>query len=129
MKKRKVSAMVVIIYLLALWFQGNKKDEFDNITETGSFEEIINGDMSSLYQIEEEDRNFIKQLAQNGYNEWNLRDINGDGKQELILQERQGELEGNIRHIIAIFAETEEGVKRVLWDIFETGEYYYFIDG
>lgn len=98
-------------------------------TEVESFEEIINGDMSSLYQIEKEDRNFIKQLAQNGYNEWSLCDINGDGKQELILQERQGELEGNIRHIIAIFAETEEGVKRVLWDIFETGEFYSFIDG
>lgn len=129
MKKRKVSAMVVIIYLLSLWFQGNEKDEVDNITETESFEEIIKGDMSSLYQIEKEDRDFIKQLAQNGYNEWSLCDINGDGKQELILQERQGELEGNIRHIIAIFAETEEGVKRVLWDIFETGEFYSFIDG
>ena len=68
MKKRKVSAMVVIIYLLSLWFQGNEKDEVDNITETESFEEIIKGDMSSLYQIEKEDRDFIKQLAQNGYN-------------------------------------------------------------
>ena len=122
----------IILYSMGEYFlldKGNEKDEFDNITEMESFEEIINGDMSSLYQIKEEDRNFIKQLAQNGDNEWSLCDINGDGKQELILQERQGELEGNIRHIIAIFAETEEGVKRVLWDIFETGEFYSFIDG
>lgn len=99
------------------------------VSEVEDFEGIMQGDMSSLYQLEEKERDFVKKLAKNGYNEWNVCDVNGDGKEELILQERQGELGGNIGYIIGIFAETEDGVKRVLWDVFETGEYYSFIDG
>lgn len=85
---------------------------------------IMSGDFSCL---EDEDWESMQKSykRQNDLYEWSLIDLNGDGIEDLILQEKDTVGNTNRHRILGIFACEEDGAKCVLWDDVDNTEYYF----
>jgi hypothetical protein len=100
--------------------------KYENVTETECFSTqgtIMSGDFSCL---ENEDWESMQESykRENDKYEWRLIDLNGDGIEDLILQEKDTVDEYSNRHrILGIFACEEDGAKCVLWDDAYMGEF------
>lgn len=96
------------------YFYTNPKD---SIQET-----IMSGDFSCL---EDEDWEIMQEIYEgNDSLEWRQLDLNGDGIDDLILQEKDTVDENSNQHrILGIFACGEDRARCVLWDTVDTGEF------
>ena len=95
--------------------------------------QLEEGDFSNLKEIKEGIRvstverivNVYKAGIVNKFNEFRRYDLNGDGVDELIWQEKDGYYNGNMKPIIGIFVQESGKTKCVLWDTEDASEYYF----
>lgn len=90
--------------------------------------EIMNGDFSAME--DSEFKEYIEEIYQRWEEhgtieemEWRLIDLNGDGIDDLILQEAQRVGQTQMHRIVAIFAIEEDNVNCMLWDLNDSTEY------
>ena len=113
-------SIVIIVAALGKWIM-NLDDkqvgasESDNLTNEYSLTEK---ELEQVYQGLREENN----------EEWITYDFNSDGVKEAILRDSKGQSDVEKR-ILAIFAKTEEGYKRIFWDSDSGDKYYAFNDG
>lgn len=102
---------------------GNVSD--DTALQTSIQSELMNGNFSCLDADDQE-------VVQRGYEiggendllEWRQIDLNGDGIEDLILQEKDTVTEeSSNKRITGIFACREDGASCVLWDVNDSTEY------
>lgn len=100
-------------------------------TENG-FGKIAQGDFSIVYGLSDKQRtelqNVYSNLQENGDMELLYADINADGTEELIIQEKEP-AERERKRIVAVFAVTANGYERIMWDISDNTEYYFIANG
>lgn len=53
-------------------------------------------------------------------------DINGDGTLELIWQEKDDVGIGSVHRILAVFTVASEGIRRIVWDVSDMGEFNFW---
>lgn len=85
--------------------------DFSGITDAESRERVV-----EQYQIWEENGTMEDM-------EWRQIDLNGDGIDDLILQECQNVPPTQMQRIVAIFACKEDSAECVLWDLNDGSEY------
>ena len=86
-----------------------------------NFQENIEGKAPSLNTIQE----VYEAGIINKFNEFLRYDLNGDGIDELIWQEKEGYYNGNMKPVIGIFVQEFGKTKCILWDILEGSEFYF----
>ena len=91
--------------------------------------QITQGDFASLEGLEEEQLKYLNWLYERHRDmdrmQWIYVDVNDDGMQELIWQEKDCVADSQAHRITAIFAVTQEGCRRVLWDVNDMSEFYF----
>lgn len=60
--------------------------------------------------------------------EWIYYDLNEDGQDELILQEKASVADTRMKRIIGIFAEQRGQVLVIVWDVVDMGAFYYLLN-
>ncbi len=111
--RRCLSILVVLILLV--W--GNKKDKLEEMME-GNFGHI--SDEGIKQQLEHIFASFPDDMI------WIYRDINGDGKEDLLLREDARSM-GKER-IVGIFTIEKRDVVTILWDVVDMACFYELCD-
>lgn len=91
-------------------------------------EKISQGDFTSIRGLDErqwEELNWVYERSQNTA-QWIYADINKDGDLELIWQEKECISSDKVHRILAVFAVTPDGCRRVLWDVNDVSEFYFY---
>lgn len=112
-----VTLSVIIVCIIAVLSIRHNKDLL--------LENLISGDYDYLSDSNVKDalqRIFDQQLVET---EWIYFDLNADGKMELILQEKNYAADTHLKSIIGAFAVKDNGISAVIWDLNETGEFYF----
>jgi len=96
------------------------------------FEKIEQGDFSIVFGLNDNQRTLLQyvysNLQENDDMELLYADINADGTEELIFQEKEP-AERERKRIVAVFAITANGYERIMWDISDNTEYYFIANG
>lgn len=111
--------ILILLISIQYFFCRNKiKNGFDDI-EQGNFSVITGLNEDDLKELETV---YVNQ-KEIGDTEWISFDLNNDGYKELIWREKADPSE-YMKNIIAVFANSKEGYKRILWDIFDMTEFF-----
>lgn len=108
------------VYCEAIW--GKESDDV--------LEQIRRGDFTSLRGLTETELEELERIYGNYRDsqgaEMIYADINGDGASELIWQEKDGAGIESVHRILAVFTVASEGVRRIVWDVGDMGEFYFW---
>lgn len=103
---------------------GDRSDYVESTIQSA----IMDGDFSGM--TDAESRKIVEENYQRWVEnetieemEWRLVDLNGDGIDDLILQEVQSVGQTQMHRIVAIFAMKGDGVSCMLWDLNDCSEY------
>lgn len=122
MNKKRILAAGVVFLLFAGLFCYSRHS-------TDGLEMIRRGDFAPLTELETDQLAELKRIYERcqsmGGMEWIYADINDDGDSELIWQEKDPAMDGGIHRILAAFAATPDGCKRIVWDAEDMGEFYF----
>ena len=92
-------------------------------------EQISQGNFTSLKELDERQIGELQELYGRYRNtdtmQWVYADIDRDGAPELIWQEKDGVADSQMHRVLAVFASTPEGSRRVLWDANDMTEFYF----
>ncbi len=99
-------------------------------THKNALEQIREGNFTSLEELNEkqlEELDWVYNRCQTINNaQWIYADINADGVPELIWQEKDAVGDSQVHRILAVFTVSSEGCKRMVWDVGDTGEFYFY---
>ena len=114
-----LSLCVISLCTMLLLFTYLQKEQlgFDEI-QNGNFDNVCSLSVEMIRELEK-----VYDVNKN-INDWLLIDVNSDGKEELVWREKNNEQ----FNVIAIFAMQEKECKRVLWDIYDAGEYHLVVN-
>ena len=113
-------SIVIIVAALGKWIM-NLDDKQVGASESDN--------LTNEYSLTEKELEQVYQgLRAENNEEWITYDFNSDGVKEAILRDSKGQSDVEKR-ILAIFAKTEEGYKRIFWDSDSGDKYYAFNDG
>lgn len=119
------------------YYSLKQKEETDEETDEeilfgNEFESMMQGDFSAVFGLSDEEREELQNMYLRGQErddvEWVYFDINADGAEELVYQQKEPVSGSNKKRIIAVFAMTAKGCKRIIWDTNDMGEYYFLAD-
>lgn len=91
--------------------------------------QIRQGNFTSLKELDERQIGELQELYEHYRDtdtmQWVYADIDQDGDPELIWQEKVGAADSQMHRILAVFALTPEGSRRILWDANDMTEFYF----
>lgn len=94
-----------------------------------ALEQIRRGDFTSLRGLTETELEELERIYGNYRDsqraEMIYADINGDGASELIWQEKDDAGIESVHRILAVFTVVPDGVRRIVWDVGDMGEFYF----
>lgn len=121
--KKKVPVLLILLIIgvyvctrFSIIDELGKKAEFAKI-KYGKFDGISNLDTKQINELNNVFENY-KHVSQ-----WIYVDLDSDGKKELIWCEKKEE----IYSVLGVFTLTQDGCKRILWDISDSDEYYFIL--
>lgn len=98
-------------------------------TDCSAWEQIKRGDFTSLEGLDETELAEFNRIYQRCQDideiQWVYADINNDGIEELIWQEKRNAGDSQMHRITAVFAATSQGFRRIIWDVNDMGEFYF----
>jgi len=129
MSRKKIVVVFVLVtcaIILAIVTYGHYSEK----THRNVLEQIKKGNFASLGELSEkqlEELDWVYNRCQMMNNaQWIYADINNDGLSELIWQEKGTVGNSQVHRILAIFIVSSEGCKRIVWDVGDMGEFYFY---
>lgn len=123
-KYQKAEQDDIVNYNTELQTEEQSADIYSN-----ELDKIMQGDFSVIQNLDEDAAEELERIYLNRQENtvWLYHDINHDGIDELIYQEKEI-FQENMHPILGIFAITDNGCERILWD---TGDYtkFFFLIG
>lgn len=117
MKKKKIFNTILFIMFVVIVY--NMVAFIFSHERVSKLNEIERGEYSCIDDESMQERLSRTLSGNTDHMSWIYKDINDDGKDELILQEFS-----DTDRIVGIFAEKESNVVTVLWDNVDAGSYY-----
>ena len=97
----------------------------NRIEQGDYFSQIMNGKFECLTNDNSEEIERVYcMMKENDNVEWVKKDLNDDGIEDLVLQEKNSPWV-NKKIVVGIFAKEENGIQCILWDVSDYGEFYY----
>lgn len=126
-RKKIFMVCVIVIFVCAIlptiYHKYLKNQNIDVLSQ------ITQGDFTSLKGLGEDQLKDLSWLYERDRDmdrmQWIYADINDDEMQELIWQEKDCVADSQVHRITAIFAVTQDGCRRVLWDVNDMSEFYF----
>lgn len=115
-----------------IYFVKTDEETDEEISFGNEFESMMQGDFSAVFGLSDEDKEDLHNMylrdQERGDMEWAYFDINADGAEELIYQQKEPVSDSSKKRIYAVFAMTANGCERIIWDVNDMGEYHFLAD-
>lgn len=89
-------------------------------------EKLVRGDYTGLH--DESMEQTLSRIIDRNETEWVYYDLNADGEEDLVLQEKEYTSDILAKRIVAVFTVRNNEVVHVIWDISEPGLFYFLYD-
>ena len=94
---------------------------------SAKLEKLVRGDYTGLH--DESMEQTLSRIIDRNETEWVYYDLNADGEEDLVLQEKEYESDILAKRIVAVFTVRDNEVVYVIWDISQPAEFYFLYDG